>query len=178
MLTANIANANNKIIDDRSSGDLRSNLGITWRVVSDAVMGGVSAGQLEVAVAAGRSCLRLTGDVRLENNGGFVQASLDLDALDFLDASAYTGFELDVLGNDEMYNLHVRTADTRIVWQSYRASFRATPCWQVVRLPFVEIMPHRIDTPLDLGRLKRIGLVAIGRAFKADLCVGRVALYR
>ena len=32
------------VIDDRSSGNLKSNLGIEWRLVSDQVMGGVSNG--------------------------------------------------------------------------------------------------------------------------------------
>jgi hypothetical protein len=32
--------------------------------------------------------------------------------------------------------------------------------------------------PLDLQRLLRVGVVAIGRAFEADLCLGKLALYR
>jgi len=38
--------------------------------------------------------------------------------------------------------------------------------------------PHRLETPLDVTRLRRIGLVAIGRAFFADLAVARLAFYR
>jgi hypothetical protein len=33
-------------------------------------------------------------------------------------------------------------------------------------------VPYRTDTPLDTRRLRRIGVVAIGRAFSADLSVG------
>lgn len=95
-----------------------------------------------------------------------------------MDASGYLGFEIEVYGNGEQYNLHLRTADTVIVWQSYRASFEALPRWQTVRLPFTAFQAHRIDVSLDLRCLKRIGLVAIGREFTADLCVGRVSLYR
>jgi hypothetical protein len=120
----------------------------------------------------------LHGEVSLANNGGFVQASLDLGAEGCLDAGAFGGFELDVFGNGESYNLHLRTADTRIVWQSYRASFVAPPQWQTVRLPFSGFQAYRIDAPLDLRCLRRIGVVAIGRAFSARVCVGRVALYR
>lgn len=162
-------------IDDRASGDARSNLGTAWRVVSDTVMGGVSQGRLVVDTVQGRPCLRLTGDVRLDNNGGFVQASLDLGGT--LDASGYRGIEIDVCGNGETYNLHLRTADLVMVQQSYRASFTATRQWQTQRLPFAGFQLHRTDIPLGLRRLKRIGLVAIGRAFTADLCVARVALY-
>jgi hypothetical protein len=115
--------------------------------------------------------------VSLENNGGFVQAALDLSLDGVLDARGFAGIELDVRGNGETYNLHLRTADTRIVWQSYRASFRAGPGWERVRLPFGGFEPYRIDCPLDLSTLRRLGLVAIGREMSADLCVARVTFY-
>jgi len=166
------------IIDDRASGADASNLGTRWRVVSDTVMGGVSQGRLALETVQGRPCLHLTGDVRLENNGGFIQASLDLGTNASVDATGYRGVEVDVCGNGETYNLHLRTADLVQVQQSYRAHFLAPPRWQTLRLPFADFAPHRTDIPLDLRRLKRIGLVAIGRAFTADLCVARVALYR
>jgi hypothetical protein len=43
-----------------------------------------------------------------------------------------------------------------------------------VRLNFRDFASHRTDVPLDLRRLRRIGIVAIGRAFSADLAVGGV----
>ena len=165
------------IIDDRTRSDTRSNLGTDWRVVSDTVMGGMSQGALVAHTLHGRPCLQLTGNVSLENNGGFVQASLDLGTDALLDASRYLGIEIDVFGNGETYNLHLRTADTGIVWQSYRAHFQALPQWQTLRLPFADFQPHRITTPLNLHQLKRIGVVAISRAFAADVCIARVALY-
>jgi hypothetical protein len=166
------------IIDDRTSGGTRASLDTDWRVVSDTVMGGVSRGSLVPTLVAGRSCLRLTGEVSLENNGGFVQASLDLDQGGGFDASAYAGIELDVLGNGQQYNLHLRTADTRIVWQSYRASFIAAPTWTTLRLPFSEFVPYRTSAALNLARLRRLGVVAIGREMQADVCIGKIALYR
>jgi len=166
------------LIDDRSSGDTRSSLGTAWRVVSDTVMGGVSHGLLTAQTVQGRPCLVLTGDVRLDNNGGFIQASLDLVTAGLLNANDYLGFEIDVCGNGEIYNLHLRTADTSMVWQSYRASFVAPTCWQTLRFPFATFQPHRIEVRLDRRRLKRMGLVAIGRPFAAEVCIGRVALYR
>ena len=167
------------VIDNRSSNDASSRLGSRWRLVADTVMGGVSRGELSVQTVRGRPCLRLTGRVSLENNGGFIQASLDLGANGtLLDASRYQGVEIEVYGNGETYNLHLRTADTNIVWQSYRASFVALPPWQTRRLPFAEFQPHRIELPLDVRHLKRLGLVAIGRELDADLYIGRVGLYR
>ncbi|MCU0841379.1 MAG: CIA30 family protein [Thiobacillaceae bacterium] len=165
------------ILDDRRHADLASNLGTPWRLVSDTVMGGVSAGRLEPVVLEGRPCLRLTGMVSLENQGGFLQMSLDLGPDGELDASAYTGVELTTRGNGETYNVHLRNRDTRVVWQSYRAGFQAGPDWRTVRLPFAEFRPYRIDRPLSTRHLRRLGLVAIGREMTADLCVARIAFY-
>ncbi|MGB5440164.1 MAG: CIA30 family protein [Gammaproteobacteria bacterium] len=165
------------IIDDRRTGDFRSALGTSWRPVTDTVMGGVSSGQLTLDNIEGRACLHLRGDVRLENNGGFVQAALDLKGKTPLDATAYRGVQLEVYGNNEVYNLHLRSADIRMPWQSYRASFTAPAGWHTVRLPFTGFEGHRISAPLDLEQLERIGIVAIGRAFRADLCISGLALY-
>lgn len=165
------------ILDDRGSDSLCANNGACWHASTDTVMGGVSDGRLKPDVIEGRPCLRLSGEVSLLNNGGFVQASLDLDAAGLLDARGYSGIEIDVFGNDENYNLHLRSADTRIVWQSYRASFQAPPRWQALRLPFAGFQPYRTDQPLDLSKLRRLGVVAIGREMRADVCIARLSLY-
>ena len=162
------------IIDDRVSNTLAATNGVSWRVISDTVMGGVSSGRLVPSVVEGRDCMRMTGEVSLENNGGFVQASLDLSAAGLLDAGEYAGIEIEVFGNGETYNLHLRTDDTRIVWQSYRASFQAQPNWQSLRLPFASFQPHRIDKPLDTRKLRRLGVVAIGREMEADISIARL----
>lgn len=165
------------LIDDRSSDSLVTAGGLVWRIVTDTVMGGVSLATLEPTQTQGKSCLRMRGGVSLANRGGFVQATIDLAQSGFLDASAYRGIEIEVCGNGEFYNLHMRTADTRIVWQSYRIGFVASDHWQTLRLPFDSFSPHRIDTPLDTGHLRRLGVVAIGREMQADISFGRLALY-
>lgn len=163
------------IIDDLGAPHPQASTGARWELISDRVMGGVSAGTMRREVVQGRPALLLQGDVSLENNGGFLQVALDLDpAGRTVDARAWRGIALDVLGNGQSYNLHLRTADVVRPWQSYRCSFRAGPHWQTVHLPFAEFLPHRIEAPLDTGRLRRIGLVAIGRAFRADLAVGGI----
>ncbi|MDH3579181.1 MAG: CIA30 family protein [Hyphomicrobiales bacterium] len=167
------------LIDDFSAPDLISRQKTQWRGVSDQVMGGVSRASVSRDTVDGRSCLRLSGDVRLENDGGFIQAALDLGpSRNTLDASAYTGVRLVVYGNGERYAVHLRTPDNRRPWQSYRAEFIADRTWKTVDLPFANFKPHRLDTPLDTKRLKRLGLVAIGRAFHADLAVCELSFYR
>ncbi len=164
------------IIDDRSSGDLSSKLGTAWRLVSDNVMGGVSAGRLTPTQQAGRDCLRLQGEVSTRNNGGFVQMVLELADGEAMDASAFDAVEIEVAGNGERYNLHLRTTDLWLPWQSYRAEFTATPEWQRLRIPFRSIRPYRTGKPFRADHLKRIGVVAIGRDFQADVCLASVSL--
>jgi hypothetical protein len=147
-----------------------------WRPFSDRVMGGISEAVVAPAMIDGRACLRLTGDVRLENNGGFIQMARELaPAGETFDASGFAAVALTVRGNGETYGCHLRTPDATRPWQSYRASFRAGPEWGEVILAFAEFVPHRLDAPLDVRRLRRIGLVAIGRAFAADLALARFA---
>lgn len=166
------------LIDDFKSAELVSTLGTRWRGVSDTVMGGVSQVTLRPAVLDGRQCLRMTGDVSLENGGGFVQATLQLADMDSaLDASSYTGIRMLVRGTGEEYGVHLRTADVMRSWQSYRTQFTAGSEWQEVLLPFSLFRPHRLSTPLDLTKLRRLGLVGIGRVFHADLAVAEVSLY-
>jgi hypothetical protein len=175
------------LIDDFSDTDLISTRGTRWRAVSDQVMGGISDASISHVIVDGRPCLRLSGDVRLENNGGFVQAALDLQPHgdspgeylgDTLDASGYTGLRLCVRGNCEQYSLHLRTPDNVRPWQSYRAHFTAGADWQTIDIPFEAFRPHRLEAPLDVARLRRIGLVAIGRAFHAELAVCAMQFYR
>ena len=166
------------IIDDRRTGDYRSSSGTSWRLITDGVMGGVSNGRLAPDTVDNRPCLRLRGEVRLENSGGFVQAALDITPQTASAAQEYKGILLEVHGNAEQYNVHLRTSDIRLPWQAYRATFQAPAGWHTVRLPFAEFSGYRIRSPLETRRLERIGIVAIGRAFAADLCVARLALYR
>ena len=165
-------------IDDRMAGDLRASAGKQWRLVTDGVMGGKSDGRLDPSARDNRNCLHLQGDVRLDNNGGFIQAALEMpDAIVGM-ASEYRGLMLEVIGNDQAYNLHLRTRDLWLPWQSYRSTFTATPQWQTVYLPFADFEPYRTGKSLDISRLRRIGILAIGRAFRADICIGKVGLYR
>ena len=167
------------ILDDFTRDDLISTLGTPWRGFSDQVMGGISQETITLTNIDGRRCLKLTGDVRLENSGGFIQMARNLAPEErTLDASAYTGVLLVARGNGESYGVHLRTPDCIRPWQSYRASFVAGPEWQEIRLPFDRFEPHRLTAPLDVRHLRRLGLVAIGRAFHADLAVSAVGLCR
>ncbi len=142
-------------------------------------MGGVSKATMARETVEGRAAIRLRGSVSLENNGGFVQISLDFspDGGAF-DASVWSGIEVDIFGNREEYALNLRTTDLTRPWQSYRQTFRAEPRWQTIKLPFKSFVPNRTDIPLDTHRLRRLGIIGIGREFLADISIGGVRFYR
>lgn len=173
-----------------------------FQLVTDTVMGGHSSGTLTREMVQGREAYRLRGMVSLENNGGFVQMAADLNTDgSTMDMSAFTGIELDVIdsslalghsigsgpmdqprspnrdGNTETYNIHLRTSDLTRPWQSYRQSFIAGSEWETHRIAFTDFAPHRTDTPLNLTKLRRIGILAIGREFEADVSVGGLRFY-
>ena len=183
LLTGNaasllMAEQNTYPIDDRTSGDMTATAGNAWYFVADGVMGGVSDGRLTPGSVDNRPCLQLQGDVRLENNGGFIQAALVVPDEVLKVIGDYTGVSLEVMGNSERYNLHLRTSDLWRPWQSYRASFIADPRWRQIRIPFADFEAYRTDRHFRPDRLVRIGLVAIGREFQADLCLGDLRFYR
>ena len=162
------------IIDDRTGPGLTSNLGTQWKAVTDQVMGGKSKASISETNKLGRKCLQLSARVSTENNGGFAQLSLPLAIDRALDASDFNRLELEILGNNEQYNLHLKTTDLWLPWQSYRAGFNATDTWQTVTIPFRDLKPYRTSKSFKPDRLVRLGLVAIGREFDAELCVASI----
>ncbi|MEA3640210.1 MAG: CIA30 family protein [Lamprobacter sp.] len=166
------------LIDNFHQDQAPSRLGTRWRLATDQVMGGLSEAQMTRALIDGRPALCLTGTVSLENNGGFVQINLDLSPEQgLLDASAFAGVRLIVRGDGADYNVHLKTSATRLPWQSYRSAFQTGPIWQEARLPFSSFEPHRLVPRLDPSRLKRLGIVAIGQAMRAEVCIAEIGFY-
>ena len=154
-------------------------LKLNWNYVADTVMGGVSRGQIAVGVIDGRVAARLTGDVSLDNDGGFIQMASDIGSGGrAFDASAYAGIAIDLIGNGETYDLRLRTTDLTRPWQSYRVPVTAGPDWTTHRIAFADFEGHRTVAPFAAAHLRRIGIVAIGRVFHADVAVAGVTLYR
>src|SRR4051812_47006439 len=99
------------LVGDFAAADLVSRLGTRWQGTSDRVMGGISRETLALEPFAGRSWLRLTGRVRLENDGGFIQMGIDLSPSGGpVDLAAFAGVRLLVRGNGEAYGCHLRTS--------------------------------------------------------------------
>jgi hypothetical protein len=165
------------LLDDMASGDGRSKIGTRWAGFTDQVMGGRSTGGARPDMIDGRNCLRLTGRVNTRG-GGFIQLALDLEAGGVpMSADGFKGFEIDVWGNDEDYNCHIRTTDVQWYEQSYRATIKATKSWQTVQLPWSAFEPHGLKAPLNLKGLQRFAILGWMRDFDADVALSRVALF-
>ncbi len=149
-----------------------------WRLVTDGVMGGVSAGRLTRSEIDGVHCSHLSGRVSTANNGGFVQAAQVITPEVALGLDRFTGVRLQLRGNGEDYNVHLRTADLWLPWQSFRTTFTVTDQWQTFDLPFAEFEAYKSRAAFKPDRLRRVGVVAIGRDFDAEICVGEVGFYR
>lgn len=169
----------NMLIDDFSSRNGTSTIGTEWAGFTDRVMGGRSDMQVGYREHGDQAVLHLRGQVRLDNNGGFIQARLPLSASggDF-DASGYQGIALRVRGATGPYYLHLRTRHTWRPWQYYRAAIEVGPDWQDQFIPFSAFEGRSIQRELDLASLRTLGVVAYGEAFQAEIEVARIELVR
>ncbi|WP_114963882.1 CIA30 family protein [Tritonibacter mobilis] len=149
-----------------------------WVFVSDTVMGGVSKGAVTQEVLGARNATVLRGAVSLKNNGGFIQMASDLreDGSE-VDVSTWDGIEAVVWGDGATYDIRLRTAQLSKPWQSFRADFASKPEWQRIRIPFASLAAHRVDAVFDPTCVKRIGILAIGRACDALVAVSSIGFY-
>lgn len=160
------------------AGEVMMELKPDWEYVADTVMGGVSSGQLNRVEVAGRDAVRLTGNVSLDNNGGFIQMAADLDKGDIFDASEWTGVEVDLRGVGEGYELRLRTDQLTRPWQSYRVVVEPTGEWESLRFAWDAFEAHKTDVTFDPARLRRMGILAIGAEMEADIAVSGIRFYK
>ena len=105
----------------------------SWRVVLDGVMGGRSSGRVQ-AVNSGE--LRFTGDLSLENNGGFSQIRTAVRGDQFADAD---GIELRVKGDGRKYTFDIRCSNVRMMAGGFQRDFQTVKDeWTTIQIPFDE----------------------------------------
>ena len=126
-----------------------------WMVVNDGVMGGRSAGFVEVK----EGTLRFTGTL-VTQGGGFTlvraQREVNLtgfDALELRVRGSGRSFQVELGDGARGYGRNV----------SRRASFETSAEWNVVRVPFTAlrstILGREVDAPpIDLARIQSIGI--------------------
>lgn len=102
-----------------------------WRTVLDGVMGGRSTGRITQPEAG---ILRFSGELSLENNGGFSQTQTTVPEGSLKDA---IGIEARVRGDGRTYQFDVRCSDVRMMAGSFQTKFDTVAGeWVTLRLPF------------------------------------------
>jgi len=130
-----------------------------WGAVNDVVMGGVSSSSIR---ASGEGTAVFSGEVSLENNGGF--ASVRSQPRDW-GLEGARGVALRVRGDGKSYKLNLRTDDAfdGVTWQAAFAT-RAGE-WETLRIGFEELEPRwrgrvvRDAGELAPGRVRTLGLL-------------------
>lgn len=130
-----------------------------WSTVNDAVMGGLSAGNISTS---GEGVALFEGSLSLENNGGFasVRTGIPDGAL-----AGFSRLVARVRGDGKRYQLRLRM-DRDFDGIAYVASFETTANeWITVELPLGSFEPSfrgyrpRNAEPLDVGRVRQIGIM-------------------
>lgn len=151
-----------------------------WRMISDQVMGGRSQGQVVRTQKDDSWCDCLQGQVSLENNGGFIQMQMNLKNIAGLSKpfAEYDGLFIELLGTPHVYNLHIKSSQLWLPWQSFRKEVAVTEQWQRFFVPFSDFEGHRTFSRFKPAKATRFAVVAIGEAFQADVCVRRFGVYQ
>jgi monofunctional biosynthetic peptidoglycan transglycosylase len=107
-----------------------------WYTVNDTVMGGISRSSVHIDPDSQK--MTFSGNVSLENNGGF--ASTRSDWVDY-DLRGYDGILMRVLGDGNTYRFRIRTARTgpEIAFTALFDTKAGT--WHDVYIPFADVVP-------------------------------------
>ena len=152
----------------------------SWHPENDVVMGGVSNSTLSyVQDAHEKGVGYFSGNISLENGGGFAQILYDKTGFDL---TGFQGIALYVKGDDKIYELRFETDAERV---SYAQSFFAKDQWHEIKLDFADFEPtfHGetvVDAPpLNLAAVRTVGfLIASEQAGAFALLISEVKAYQ
>jgi uncharacterized surface protein with fasciclin (FAS1) repeats len=148
--------------------------GVTgWRTVLDGVMGGRSTGRI---TQPEDGILRFSGELSLENNGGFSQTQTTVPEASFQYA---TGIETRVRGDGRTYQFDVRCSDVRMMAGSFQTKFETVAGeWVTLRLPFEDFRLYSFGSlvanapKLTPARVESVGVTLADKkpgAFQLDI---------
>ena len=103
-----------------------------WFVVNDGVMGGVSSG----SIARSDNGLLFSGELSLENNGGFASVRTLVQEVE----SNAGLVRIEVRGDGRSYQFRIRQ-DDRFDGIAWSAPFDTSPDWSEVELPLSDFEP-------------------------------------
>lgn len=152
-------NSAEQIILDFTDQDIATK----WEAIDDRIMGGGSRSTPEYVSEIG---LRFSGNVSLENDGGFASIR---SATGEYNLSQFSGLSLRLRGDGKSYKLSLRT-DVFYDGVSYQAEFKTEAgVWQEVELPFNAFLPThhglKLSTvaPMDTTNVRSFGLFIAGK---------------
>lgn len=172
------SNGATALIDDFSSQNAVSSLGTSWSAFTDRVMGGRSEMQASLSHGEHGHALHLRGQVRLDNNGGFIQVRLPLAAQGRYDAGDWDGLRVLARGQPGAYYVHLRSRHTWRPWQFYSAALPVHSEWQWIELPFAAFQGQSIRRDLDISQLSTLAVVGYGEVFDADIEVAQIEWFK
>jgi monofunctional biosynthetic peptidoglycan transglycosylase len=151
-----------------------------WMVINDGVMGGVSRSTFKKGEQSGAV---FSGEVSLENYGGFCSASARLDRP--VDASFYSGIAVRCKGDGKTYKLTLKN-DLSFGGFAYQFRFAvSSDDWMLIKAPFSEFrasfrgQPAPDAPPLNPGVIQAIGfLIADKQAGLFEFQVESIQAYR
>ena len=133
---------------------------LKWRITDDRVMGGRSQGKFEIT---NQGTMRFSGNLSLENNGGF--SSVRSGGVSF-DLSDSEGLALRVKGDGRKYQLRLGTEARYRSWDvSFSAGFQTKKdTWVNVRIPFSDFKAgfrgRSLDqVSFDPSKIRRLGIL-------------------
>ena len=113
-----------------------------WQIVDDVVMGGKSNGNFQLN-KDGHAVF--SGDVSLENNGGFSSVQYTFDALDITNYKTVC-IKLKGDGNNYQFRLKKDQND----YYSYKKEFKTNGDWQTIKLQLASLQPTYRGRSLDI----------------------------
>jgi uncharacterized surface protein with fasciclin (FAS1) repeats len=130
-----------------------------WQTVLDGVMGGLSTGRIE---AGDGGTMRFSGELSLENNGGFSQARTSVPEGLFAGAR---GLVLRVKGDGRTYQFDLRSSQLRLMAGGYQRRFETVAGeWAEIELPFGDFVANsfgqrvRNAPELDPAAIESVGI--------------------
>jgi monofunctional biosynthetic peptidoglycan transglycosylase len=127
-----------------------------WYTVDDRVMGGVSSSTVEITDTG---ILSFSGNMSLENNGGFSSVRSEWNPIDLTGAD---GLLLRVMGDGKIYRLRIYSESTGENI-AYNATFETTPeNWELVYIPFSSMVPTYFGYNVNVENLNTSKISSIG----------------
>lgn len=164
--------------EERTLMDFSKVAGPSWQTVNDGVMGGRSQGEPEIT---SKGTLVFSGEISLENNGGFSSVRTRRSALGL---EGFDGIALRVKSDGRGYKVSLRTSNTPGMIAYWAELDAPAGVWTTIRVPFSKWVPtsfgRKLSRPaLSVSQINSIGFMLYDKkAGPFTLEVDSISAYR